>query len=417
VPAAPGNLVAQRADTPLGGQISVSWTQPADNGAAISGYELTITGGGSTVVRTFDGTATRSYAMLDARNGVAYQFAVRARNRAGWGASATASAATYGAPSTPTGLVASAHIGDGAIEVSWSASDGNGSPVSEYHVRVNGGDPVTVHGTSYTAQNLVGGRQYTFQVQAQNSGQGGSGGYTSDWSATSGPVTAVTKPGPPTNLAIDLTDRNNRGRPGTATVSWDPADAAGGSGLVYVWKLVSRNGDVVGSSPDGGESGTTHSVPLSNAASAYGQQLTLTVYARTNGGSSVADSTFANVKWGDTPGAPSGVELSAVADGDDATTDLKLVWSAPADTGGLDVQGYTVVWYVNGQQRRTGTTDANTYQRSVSVRDLGAQPADVIKATVQATNLRGPGATASSAEVTVQAAAPPSPTDDPTPGG
>ena len=420
VPAAPGNLVAQRADTPLGGQISVSWTQPADNGAAISGYELTITGGGSTVVRTFDGTATRSYAMLDARNGVAYQFAVRAKNRAGWGASASVDATTFGAPTTPTGLSAVARVGTGAIDVSWSPSDGNGSSIAEYHLRINGGDPITVHGTSYTADHLTGGQGYTFVVQAQNAGRGGDAGYVSGWSGRAS-ATATTPPGAPTINKIEVSDKGRNGKPTKLDVAWSaPASAGSSATITYRWTV---------SGPGSPKSGTTTDTAVAGIDVGDwswpfgGTSVRLEVVATTVvSGTTLTGDTGSDTRtiggWGSAPASPTDVAL--VADSTTDPTRLTVTWTDPTDDGGAPITGRQVRWQVDAGAW-SDWRDAPSGPVSIA-KVLGDHPAPgtyKITVAVRASNAIGAGTAASSPPLAVTISDPdaPSPTDDPTPGG
>lgn len=401
-PAAPGNLVAQRASTPLGGQISVSWTQPADNGAPISGYELTITGNGSSVVRTFDGTATTSYAMLDARNGVAYHFSVRAKNRADWGPAAAVDATTFGAPTTPTGLTAVPRVGAGAIDLSWSPSDGNGSPIAEYHVRINGGDPVTVHGTSYTADHLTGGQSYVFVVQAQNAGGGGDAGYLSGWSDAVS-ATATTPPSAPAvgDPVVSATTRS--GKPTALDLSWSAPTSPGSSAsMSYHWTVTASGRTQSGDTTRTAVSG----IDVSDWPWPYlGSPVKVDVVATTvvagvtlTGDHGTATRTIG--RWGSAPGAPTGVTVTP-----DSTTDptqLTVAWTEPADDGGLPISGYEVQWQVDGGAW-SAWTDAPTKPVAID-KVLGATPAPgdhTIVVAVRATNAIDGGSAGSSAPLTV----------------
>ncbi|MDM7853765.1 fibronectin type III domain-containing protein [Cellulomonas alba] len=400
-PDAPGDLVAQRASTPLGGQISVSWTQPADNGAAISGYELTITGNGSSLVKTFDGTATTSYALLDARNGVGYHFAVRARNRADWGPAATVDATTFGAPTTPENVSAVARVGAGAIDVSWSPSDGNGSPIAEYHVRINGGDPVTVRGTSYTADHLTGGQSYVFVVQAQNAGGGGDAGYVSGWSDPAS-ATATTPPGTPNVSDPVVSDTAPSGRPRALDIAWS-APAPGSSAPVsYTWTVTGKGGSRSGTTTDTSVPGIDVSGwnwPVGGTAVTVSVTAT-TVVSGTTLTSDAGKATRTIGTWGSAPGAVTDVTLTP----DQATdpTQLTVAWTDPTDTGGLPITGHDVQWQVDGGAW-TAWQDAPTAPVAID-KVLGPNPTPgdhTITVAIRASNDVGASARGTSTALTV----------------
>ena len=68
--------------TPGDGTAVVSWVEPDDGGATISGYTVTASPGGATT--TVPGVA-RSATVTGLTNGVAYRFTVTATNRLGTG--------------------------------------------------------------------------------------------------------------------------------------------------------------------------------------------------------------------------------------------------------------------------------------------------------------------------------------------
>ncbi|MGO1317780.1 MAG: fibronectin type III domain-containing protein, partial [Cellulomonadaceae bacterium] len=141
VPGAP-EVTAQRVDTPLGGQIDLTWTAAAENGAAIRTYEIRATGGGSTQVFTRGGEE-RSFPFYAAANGVDYTFTVMATNKAGVGPAGSAGAQTWGTPGKPTNGQASdtsgsgAAFGSGRVTLTWSPPGDLGG-VALDHYEVNG---------------------------------------------------------------------------------------------------------------------------------------------------------------------------------------------------------------------------------------------------------------------------------------
>ncbi len=105
-------------------------------------------------------------------------------------------------PSTPVNVTAVAR--DGAAAVQWSASDGNGAPVSYTVTASPGGASRTTMATSTVVDGLTNGVEYTFAVQASNS---------AGTSTSSGPSNRVTPrqssppplPAPPGDSCEDST--------------------------------------------------------------------------------------------------------------------------------------------------------------------------------------------------------------------
>lgn len=145
VPAAPPAAAAAPTSTllsPVGtqAQIQVNWNRPAENGDAISGYELRVLQG-STVVKTVPVPAGQtSQAVVVDTSTTNYTFDVRAHNKAGWGAYSPASAPRRGvtAPSAPTAVAATE--GNNQVGVTWTAGAANGAAAGEvrYEYSVNG---------------------------------------------------------------------------------------------------------------------------------------------------------------------------------------------------------------------------------------------------------------------------------------
>lgn len=162
LPAAPTGVVATRGD----GTAQVDWTPPVTNGAAITGYTVTVSPGGATV--TVPGDLTTA-TVTGLSNVAAYSFTVTATNAAGT-SPASAPSNTLppaGAPSAPSGVTASP--GDRSAQVSWTAASPNGAPISGYVITARpGGATQTVTGTSAVVTGLANGTAYTFTVRAVN---------------------------------------------------------------------------------------------------------------------------------------------------------------------------------------------------------------------------------------------------------
>jgi hypothetical protein len=180
-PAAPASVFAD-------GALLVSWSAPSNEGSAITGYELTIGGGASSVVQL--GNLT-SYTWSGLTNGVSYQFSVVAVNAAGQSQPSSFSNVEHplrepAAPGTPTAVQ-----GDGYLDLSWARAADNGDPVIEYQVeqQSNPGVFVPVSGAAMRWSNLPNGVAQQFRVRARNRDV--------DWGVWSGVSAPVTPCGVP----------------------------------------------------------------------------------------------------------------------------------------------------------------------------------------------------------------------------
>ena len=94
--------------------ITVSWGAPGNGGDPIIEYQVQILSTGAT-----NTTTSNSIRWANLPNGQPQQFTVRARNRAGWGATSAASAPVVpcGVPDAPGGVVAARgrQRGDGVV--------------------------------------------------------------------------------------------------------------------------------------------------------------------------------------------------------------------------------------------------------------------------------------------------------------
>ncbi|HEY0214811.1 MAG TPA: fibronectin type III domain-containing protein, partial [Cellulomonas sp.] len=233
-PEAP-RVSAGRVGTPLGGQISLTWTAPATNGDPVSGYRLRITGGGINRTETFDASVT-TYAMTDAANGVQYHFEVQAQNKAGYGTPGTADAKAYGRPTTPGSAAvsaspSSAEWGQGWAKIDWAEADGNGQTIQGYEILRDGAVIATVGrwDRSYQIPDLTGGQTFTLQVRAVHDGG------TSDPAGAS--VTIATRPRPISQPTVTRTPDDPTVRPSTVHVAWDASQSGDGSAVSYAYVL------------------------------------------------------------------------------------------------------------------------------------------------------------------------------------
>ena len=166
VPGAPTSVTATAGPNNVAGdgQVSVSWTAPSSNGAAITGYTVTASPGGTTV--TVAGTSVTVSGLVP---GTAYTFTVTATNSVGTGAAGISNSVTpVTVPGAPTGPTATA--GDGQATVSFTAPASNGAPITGYTVTSSpGGITGSGTNTSVGVSGLADGTAYTFTVTATNS--------------------------------------------------------------------------------------------------------------------------------------------------------------------------------------------------------------------------------------------------------
>ena len=155
------------------GEITLSWSAPANGGSSIDKYNIYYTQGG--VAKTKETTET-SYIAKDLGNGTSYVFTVKAENAVGEGSGKESSSVkTFSVPDAPTSVSASTGPGVGEITLSWSAPANGGASISEYNIYRGATyvDKTTL--TSYIAKYLENGTSYVFTVKAVNVVGEGSG--------------------------------------------------------------------------------------------------------------------------------------------------------------------------------------------------------------------------------------------------
>jgi hypothetical protein len=343
-------------------QATVSWTAPADGGAAISGYTVTAAPGGATCTTT---TAT-SCTVTGLSDGVSYSFTVAATNGVGSsspGASVGATPATV--PGAPTGVTASG--GNGQATVSWTdpTSDG-GSAITQYTVTAQpGGASCTVSSASATSCAVTGltdGTAYTFSVTATNADGTGAA------SQASNSVVPVTVPDIPTDVAV-------AGGDAQVTVSWTPPASDGGESAPPTYTVTSE---------PGGATCTTTGTSCVITGLSNGTTYTFVVTASNtvgNGGTSTPSHTV-------TPMSPAAAPADVTAVGGNGVTTVS--WTPPSSNGGTAITSYTVTAEPGGETCTTTTT-------SCVIRGLSNGAGYTF--TVQAINAAGTSAAAHAAGV------------------
>ncbi|MDQ1686221.1 MAG: large repetitive protein, partial [Frankiaceae bacterium] len=331
VPAAPTSVTATRGDS----SASVSWTAPANNGSAITTYEVRYSANnGTSWVSAGTAFSGSPVTVTGLTNGTAYVFDVAARNAVGQGAFSTSSSAVTPAtlPGAPTAVTGSA--GNGQVSLLWTApsSDG-GAAVTGYSVEWSSdsgatwspqlSSATTSTATTATITGLTNGTAYRFRVGAMNPVGGGA------FSASSAPITPATSPSAPTSASASAGD-------GQATVTWQSA-FNGGSAITSYDVRYSTNG---------GSSWTSAGVAYGGSPAVVTGLTNGTSYvfdvAAINGiGASSYSAPSAAVVPAGVAGAPSAVSATA---GDMQAT---VTWTAPAPNG-TTITGYDVRYSSNG---------------------------------------------------------------------
>ncbi len=331
-PDAPTNLVVDETESD---QLTLTWEAPVETGGStITGYTVqhklstdTDYPSSSTTVTTTSATITG----LDPAT--LYDVRVAAVNEIGTGEWLFGQGTTaLSAPQAPTNVEVAVASGT-SLSVSWQApSQTGGADITGYEVRYHdtGLFPISwntvpnVTGTDATITNLTTGVEYLVQVAAINSV--GTGTYSDEKYGT--PATA---PAAPTNLSITPASATS------LTASWD---APGDNGSpITGYDVRHRVSDTGGGTPgdwtapaqiDDGAA-ITATISSLTAGTMYDIEV-LAKNAIGEGAPAQASGTPQAV-----PDSPTEVTVTATT-----TSSLTVTWTAPAETNGSDLSGYTV---------------------------------------------------------------------------
>ncbi|MBU6328891.1 MAG: fibronectin type III domain-containing protein [Acidobacteria bacterium] len=296
-------------------RITVTWTAPSANGAAITGYTA-VARNTANAVPSYDGprctaTTATSCTIGGLVNGATYVVAVNATNSAGtsaWSAwSGTAS--PFGAPTAPTQVTATA--GDTIITVAWAASSSNGSDITGYTVSASPGTATCTTTTELTCTltGLTIGTTYTVTVRGINA------------AGTGAPSTGVTatpfrSPGAPGNVTAASADRS-------LVVTWLAATGNGGAITAYT----------ATATPGGASCTTTGALTCTIGGLTNGTKYTIVVVGSNAAGPGPASSPSAAVAPAGVPAAPTAPTVTA------GLRQLVVRWTAPSSNGS-PITGY-----------------------------------------------------------------------------
>ena len=260
----------------------------------------------------------------------------------------------------------------GTATFSWTAPQTDADlPILGYDVVVDGGAPVRVTGTSFTATGLLLGSDHTFTVAGVNAAGAGE---------PYGPpvVTVTSTPAPVTGIVASV-DRSSPSDLSVAATWTASVDNGGVAGIPdYLWRL-----QPVGGAPATWSS--TRETRMTARAVAPGAY-SLQVKATNERGESATTSTPVTVLATATPGAVGALALRQL---DPTAGTALLSWTAP-DDGGSPVWAY----FVTLTDETTGEswvriTDATSYALT------GLVAGHTYRAAVRSQNNAGEGAVAS----------------------
>ncbi|SPT52962.1 Fibronectin type III domain [Actinomyces bovis] len=166
-------VVTAPTGTPGDNQATFNWTAPENEGSAISGYTVYLSGPDGVKEQT---VTTTSATFTGLRNGAAYTATVTATNKKGTSKISGASKAVtpYGRPEAVPQLQAqAASLGTGGssdrVNVSWTAAGGNGRDIAYYTLSWPGGSKRVESATSTTIESVnTSNSQVVFKITATN---------------------------------------------------------------------------------------------------------------------------------------------------------------------------------------------------------------------------------------------------------
>ena len=320
-------------------QLTLSWDAPADNGAEITGYQVTAVKGDTSYAKT---CAETTCVLEGLTNNVTYAFTVVAANSVG--ESDPSPVSQDGRPDVRPNTPAAPAVpgfGDGSLTVTWAQPKSEGSPVTSYTLEIqpampNGVAQMVVKDPSAgkitrTIEGLANGTEYRFRVRAHNLAPDPS--EFSGWSAVNIPAKPPAAPGTPT-----ATRQSSIGpTPGSIAVTWPAVTgAAAGGDAVDLYEVQAYLGGAPHGNPQR-TSGTSAVFSLAASGSGY----TFTVKAKNKAGWGAPSAASAPLRQFTSPTAPGTPQVAA----DPHDQQMAFSW-APATAEGADAIHYK--YLVNG---------------------------------------------------------------------
>jgi hypothetical protein len=329
----PGTPTSVSATAKAGAKATLTWTAPAANGSAITGY--TITSVPATTSQPANGSP---YTFTGLTIGTPYSFVVVASNGFGSGAGGSSNSITAGdVPAAPTPVSAS-NSASGAATVQWTTPAANGSAITGYNISwsgtASGSTTAGANMTSTVVSSLAAG-SYTFSVTAGN-------GLGTGAAASSSATPIAVAPAAPTGVAACPANGNVR-------VSWSASAGAQSYNVYFQASPGVTTGSThinIGASPTTIGSltnGTAYYFKVS-AVNAAGFESMLSSEVSATPASAVHDTLFV--------AADSGLEMwdcfSAIPDGTTGgTRSMTSTAIAQIQGGGLFVDGTNAAIYIS----------------------------------------------------------------------
>ncbi|WP_277208401.1 Ig-like domain-containing protein [Isoptericola croceus] len=320
--------------------VVLSWEQPNNNGAEITGYTLRTNDGRSqectTTTCTFGGLT----------NNVTYTFTVAATNEVGESEESPASAEARPDQKPDQPDPPRLEFGDESLTVTWkNRTYTDRSPIECVNLEIS---PAPADGriqqtclstTTFTWEGLTNGTAYTVRVQAENEAPD-----PSDWSEPSAPETPA---GPPFRPGAPSATRVDTAVGGQTTVSWDQPNTNGDAIKTYYLDVI-KDGSKVRTIEVAGTK-TSQTVQDLNTTSSY----TFTVSAENKAGKSeTSPASNAVVPYG-TPAVATNVSARL---GSNTSGRAIVSWSASSDIRGPGPY-YQVRANGSGAQNAGNTTE------------------------------------------------------------
>ena len=365
---------------------SLSWTAPAANGYAITGYTVTATpSAGVTITNT--GTATTA-TVSGMAAGTSYTFAVTATNALGTSApssdiSASNVITTPDVTNAPTGVAASV-TGLTTATVTWNAPTNiNGSAITGYVVTATPSTGVTITNTgtatSASVTGLTNGTSYVFAVRAVN-------GVGNSAAGSSASTLIATAPAAPATPSVAVTSISS------LTPTWT-APAANGSPITSYTMQYSTDSTFA--------TGVTTVSNATSGSAITGLTTGTAYYFRVKAINAIGESDYSTAGSqipGAAPAAPTGLTVSVAA----ATSLATASWTAPA-ANGYAITGYTLQ-YSTDSTFATGVTNQSVVAPTVTATTVALTKGATYYFRVLAINSIGTSAAATAVNALVPAA-------------
>ncbi|MEN9798896.1 MAG: hypothetical protein RL653_2592, partial [Pseudomonadota bacterium] len=381
VPLAPG----KPSSTARGnGTVTLTWLPPSSNGGSpVTDYRLeySTTGSSNWAGLTQAASTATTRTVNGLTNGTAYYFRVAAVNAVGTGTFSVASDAItpIAVPGQPTNVTT--QPGSTLVGLSWSApTDTGDSAITDYIIQYStdlSAWTTFPDGTSTaldaTVTGLANGTSYAFRVAAVNAS--GTGPYSAN--ASGKPVSVPEAPSGVVGVAGS----------GEVSLSWTAPSGNGGSPITDYVVQYSTDGASWTPFDDGPSTLTSARVTGLVNGTAYAFQ----VAAVNAVGTSVYSTSSSFVTPVSALLAPSAPTLANGTAGE-----LGVSWTAPGDSGGSAITGYTATAEASGQSSQTcSTSGATSCTLTGLVNGVG------YSVTVTVTNAAGASATSAPSSAVV----------------